>query len=192
MDNYLYHHGILGQKWGVRRYQNEDGTLTPAGEKRYAKEARRVASVALMSRKVRKALKNGEDVVIGSKTGKIPPIVLSGNKNRKPSFQSIDSFSGNQTSNKIASPKQSKQLQSSPEQQKKLMTKGRAAVNGILRQVGMSAIAGVGMAAASKIGGGVLANYGTMTIEALYMGGTAANVGYTTARVVKSPSKKTI
>lgn len=29
----FYHHGIKGQKWGVRRFQNKDGSLTPAGEK---------------------------------------------------------------------------------------------------------------------------------------------------------------
>ena len=34
-DRYLAHHGILGMKWGVRRYQNKDGSLTPAGKKRY-------------------------------------------------------------------------------------------------------------------------------------------------------------
>lgn len=31
----LYHHGIKGQKWGVRRFQNPDGTLTEAGKKHY-------------------------------------------------------------------------------------------------------------------------------------------------------------
>ena len=33
--NYLMHHGIKGQKWGLRRFQNADGTLTPDGKKRY-------------------------------------------------------------------------------------------------------------------------------------------------------------
>ena len=35
-ESELYHHGIKGQKWGVRRFQNEDGTLTSAGKKHVA------------------------------------------------------------------------------------------------------------------------------------------------------------
>lgn len=35
MQNYIVHSGIKGQKWGIRRYQNEDGSLTPEGKERY-------------------------------------------------------------------------------------------------------------------------------------------------------------
>ena len=38
-ENELYHWGVKGMRWGVRRYQNKDGTLTPAGKKRLSKEA---------------------------------------------------------------------------------------------------------------------------------------------------------
>lgn len=38
MEYELYHYGILGMHWGVRRYQNPDGTYTSAGKKRYATE----------------------------------------------------------------------------------------------------------------------------------------------------------
>lgn len=58
----LKHHGVKGMRWGVRRYQNKDGSLTPAGKKRYGdnpdgaetqaqtrKTARRVAAALLMT-----------------------------------------------------------------------------------------------------------------------------------------------
>ena len=36
-EHCLAHHGVKGMRWGVRRYENEDGTLTPAGKRRYDK-----------------------------------------------------------------------------------------------------------------------------------------------------------
>lgn len=41
-NNELYHHGILGQKWGVRRYQNPDGSLTEEGRRHYGYDSKGV------------------------------------------------------------------------------------------------------------------------------------------------------
>lgn len=48
-SDFLAHHGIKGQKWGVRRFQNPDGTRTEAGKKRYGTESSNDAHAAAMS-----------------------------------------------------------------------------------------------------------------------------------------------
>lgn len=53
-DTAIEHHGIKGQKWGVRRYQNSDGTLTERGKKRYAKVS---SSARLQKAETKKAVK---------------------------------------------------------------------------------------------------------------------------------------
>lgn len=61
--NELAHHGILGMKWGVRRYQNKDGTLTAAGKKRYADggEAKNTSSKTEERKPVKKASSMTDD-----------------------------------------------------------------------------------------------------------------------------------
>jgi len=77
-DEYLYHHGIKGQKWGVRRYQNPDGSYTAAGRKRYG-----IAQQKLLdnNRTSRLATAAGKAVVAGistaAATGALPATVMA-------------------------------------------------------------------------------------------------------------------
>lgn len=60
MENELRHWGIKGMKWGVRRWQNPDGTLTEAGKAHYARKERIAEKKS--ERRMKKALKNGKNV----------------------------------------------------------------------------------------------------------------------------------
>lgn len=59
--NYLVHHGVKGQRWGVRRYQNADGSLTDAGRKKLLKFQKKVSKYtkkhAKFEKKAYKAIK---------------------------------------------------------------------------------------------------------------------------------------
>lgn len=69
-EDYLAHHGILGMKWGVRRYQNSDGTLTAAGKKRYSGSENAYSENPLNYSKRKNTKIYGSDPLTGSSKSK--------------------------------------------------------------------------------------------------------------------------
>ena len=78
-ENYLVHHGIKGQKWGVRRYQNPDGTLTEEGKRRYGNKQN-----FEIAKKANKYLK---DQLVGPEMVDDPELVMLG------SWDAVDLYS---------------------------------------------------------------------------------------------------
>ena len=62
MDTSLMHYGVKGQQWGVRRYQYADGTLTPAGKKRYSSNRK---ATTLMGMRVKEVVNSARTQVTG-------------------------------------------------------------------------------------------------------------------------------
>ena len=57
-SNYLAHYGILGMKWGVRRYQNADGSLTSEGKARYGEGGGKAGSISTKAKTARNILRS--------------------------------------------------------------------------------------------------------------------------------------
>ena len=79
-EHYLAHHGVKGQKWGHRRYQNEDGTLTAEGRARYAKELETYAKADTAA--AMEARKNRKRAYLRSDTGIVRNTIAGGGGTR--------------------------------------------------------------------------------------------------------------
>ena len=76
MSDILQHYGIRGMKWGVRRFQQKDGSLTPQGRKRYGGEDR-------TERKKLPAAGKAAVGVAGGAGGGLPPLQGRGNRSHR-------------------------------------------------------------------------------------------------------------
>ena len=74
----LYHHGIKGQRWGVRRFQNEDGSLTPAGRRRVLKAMKqheRITQSTNSKRKQKREYKKFKKMTLSMTDGEIKELI---------------------------------------------------------------------------------------------------------------------
>lgn len=105
MENELMHWGIKGMKWGVRRYQNKDGSLTPAGKKRYdkemakLKEEEKIAKNKLRTQAKLNKLDEKRKEIEALKSGK--PIAKSTKQHSKPSVKDMSDEELRQTVNRL-------------------------------------------------------------------------------------------
>ena len=118
MENELMHWGIKGMKWGVRRYQNKDGSLTPAGKKRYdkemakLKEEEKIAKNKLKTQAKLNKLDEKRKEVEALKSGK--PIAKKTQQSSKPSVKDMSDDELRRTVNRLLMEQQYAKLK--PEQ----------------------------------------------------------------------------
>lgn len=84
MSNILVHHGIKGMRWGVRRYQNPDGSLTSAGKNRY------INSDGTLTKKGIKRMKGGFNVSLRKQIRKSQTEIATEYANKKVEKSNID------------------------------------------------------------------------------------------------------
>lgn len=129
---YLSHHGIKGQKWGIRRFQNEDGSLTAEGKSRYG-QAEGSEKKQGIGKKAGQAIGRGIKNLAGKAKDRIGEAVDNKIKEHRPSKMTDEEL--RQKLNRLQMEKQYKQLKREmeamdhPQKQKKEHTMLKSLVN---------------------------------------------------------------
>ena len=149
-NNELYHYGVLGMKWGVRRYRKNPGSYTQRGLKKYEESSNEYQSSREKFKKAKDS-KNKEDI----KTAR---------REVKNSKKELDKSYAQLAMDKRA------------DQGKRLYAKGKT-ISGNLK---MNAIAQIGVVAGSRITQTILSSYGNQKLasiasNAVGIGGTVVN-----------------
>lgn len=155
MENELMHWGIKGMKWGVRRYQNKDGSLTPAGKRRYEqemaklKEEEKIAKNKLRTQAKLNKLDEKRKEIEALKSGK--PIVKKTNQSSTPSVKDMSDEELRRVVNRLLMEQQYAKLK--PEQ----VSTGKKFVDKVMKDVVAPA--------ATEVGKNVLKDVMTKTVK---------------------------
>lgn len=140
----LYHYGVPGQRWGFRRYQNPDGTLTPAGRRRANKLAEKYAKVT------------GKKLIVKKRS-------VQGNEKPKPkTISEMSDYELQQKINRIYLERNYAKAIAS-QQPKPKISRGRKFINTIKKEVIVPSM----ISAGKKILTGVLVKQGNKLVKSL-------------------------
>lgn len=139
---FLQHDGVKGMRWGIRRYQNKDGTLTPAGKKRYNKEMEKLKQEQKVLKnkqrtqakidKLEKMRQDNDDIKNGLNAPKKPSDGTISDKDRR---KSAKKMSNEELTERISRLEQEKSYRKLLEDTDRLSKGKRLAVD-ILEKVG--------------------------------------------------------
>lgn len=143
-QNELYHHGIKGQRWGIRRYQNPDGSLIAAGRRKQAKtQAKAIQKETKARVKAIKEQKKNQAIVEKAENKANLKIskAMSNSKSSESKPKSIKDMSDDEIRNKINRIKLERELQSLTPKE---VSKGKQFVDSLAKDVITPAAKNVG------------------------------------------------